>query len=72
MTWHSYKKNSKAQFEVVKIAEKYSEMGNEEQTANLFLLMESYSAPILIQLTFHATEVRQAKTLNIVIAIFDT
>ena len=61
----------KAQFEVIKIAKKYSTMGAEEQIANLLLLMGSDSVPIYNQFTFHDTEVGRTKTLVNVIAMFD-
>ena len=64
-------KTFKAQFEVVKIARKYADMGAVEQIANLLLLMGSDSVPIFNQFTFHDTNEGQTKTLENVIAMFD-
>jgi len=46
-------------------------MDNEEQIANLLLLMGPDSVPIFNQFTFHATATGRTRTLNNVIGMFD-
>lgn len=64
-------KTFKAQFEIYKVAKKFADMEEEEQIANLLLLMGSDSVPIYNQFTFHATNEGETKTLANVLAMFD-
>lgn len=66
-SWRTFK----AQFEVVKIAKKFGDMSEEEQIANVLLLMGSDCLPIYSQFTFSDTVEDQKKKLVNVIAMFD-
>ena len=61
----------KSQFQILRIAKKYAEIEEEEQIANLLMLMGSDSVPIYNQFTFNADVEAQAKTLVNVLAMFD-
>ena len=63
-------KTFKAQFDILKIAKKYADMEEEEQIANLLMLMGSDSVPIYGQFTFDGGE-GQTKTLVNVLAMFN-
>ena len=63
-------KRFRDQFEIVRIAKKYAEMEDDEQIANLLLLMGPDSVPIYNQFNFHATEEGRTRTLANVLNMF--
>lgn len=64
-------KTFKSQFEIIKIAKKYADMTEEEQVANLLLLMGPDSVRIYNQFTFNENQDDTKKTLANVIRFFD-
>ena len=63
-------KRFRDQFEIVRIAKKYAETEEEEQIANLLLLMGPDSVPIYNQFNFHATEEGRTRILANVLNMF--
>lgn len=64
-------KTFKSQFNIFKIAKGYSKMSEEEQIANMLVLMGSDSTRIYEQFEFTVTATGTNKTLDNVIAMFD-
>jgi len=57
----------KGQFEIFKIAKKYGDMGDEEQIANLLVLMGPESVPIYSQFEFDdAVDTRKKTPRNVI------
>jgi len=61
----------KSQFDIYKIAKKYSDMGEDEQIANLLVLMGPESVPIFTQFLFDNDDENKKKTLANVMRMFD-
>ena len=61
----------KSQFAVFKVAKKFSAMDDEEQIANLLVLMGPDSVPIFDQFVFDETKDAEKKTLTNVLKFFD-
>jgi len=61
----------KGQFEIFKIAKKYGDMREEEQIANLLVLMGPESVPIYSQFEFHEAVDTRKETLKNVMSMFD-
>ncbi|XP_067943108.1 uncharacterized protein [Watersipora subatra] len=67
VSWQTFKRG----FNILKIAKKYGDMEDEEQIANLLMLMGPERVPIYDQFLFYATEEGRTRTLNNVIRMFD-
>lgn len=61
----------KMQFEVYKVAKKYSDMTAEEQISNMLVQMGNESVPIYAQFVYDDADNNKKKTLNNTIRMFD-
>ena len=64
-------KSFKMQFEVFKVAKKYSDMSDEEQISNMLVQMGNESVPIYAQFVYDSSKEAQKKTLTNTIRMFD-
>ena len=64
-------KTFKMQFEVFKIAKKYSDMSEEEQISNMLVQMGNESVPIYAQFNYDSTVTNKKRTLKNTIRMFD-
>lgn len=64
-------KTFKSQFAIYQLAKKFKDMDDDEQIANMLLLMGSDCVPIFDQFQFSDTEANKKKTLKNVISMFD-
>ena len=64
-------KSFKMQFEVFKVAKKYSDMSDEEQISNMLVQMGNESVPIYAQFVYDDSKESQKKTLTNTIRMFD-
>ena len=64
-------KSFKMQFEVFKVAKKYSDMSDEEQISNMLVQMGNESVPIYAQFVYCESKEARKKTLTNTIRMFD-